>query len=1665
MKVHFNQFEWRCDVQSTIEMGGKGGGTNTNTVQSAPPADVTAAYDQTMAQAQQVAATPLTQYGGAMVAGFTPMQQQAFSNVEANQGVASPYINAAAQLTGQGAAPINVPGGYTSDQLAQLAGTGVQYGVNAAGTNIAGASQPSFSSAMNSAGTNVYGQIPQYNASTLSQYMSPYTQNVVNSTQAEFNNQNAQAQQGVIGNAISKGAWGGDRAGIAQAELANQQQLAQAPVIAGLEQSGFTNAQSQLLGQQQLAASTLGQQAQLGAQTGLGVGTAQQTAAQQQAALQQATAQQLLGLYSGQQNTGVGAQEASGWLAQNAGFGMGNLGNMAQSTTTADANQLMSAGGLQQQLQQEQLNVPYQMYTQQQAYPFQSTGWLGGIAEGLGSSAGGTTTSTSPGASSLGSLAGLGMTGLGAYALYNSANPASTGAQTTPTNNRGGRMPRGFDTGGSVPDLGGLDTNTQTSLRAHPATIGSGFIPAPPPPRTGMNPSNIQAPAVQQNNTPQELMSMGESGLGTAAMIRRDRPAPTALEPGVTHVTPRVVTNLPMEHGSMVGGGAVADSPSQTWSYDTTGHLIPAQARGGSIGFADGGAPPTPTQAWMTPAGPTTTAGGFHAPSVSMPAMPTPDTAGGSPVSGYSQIQGRPGAFIPTLGSPSLGANTSPHLAPFTGGQPMTGSVPTPLTKYYAAPNAAGVNGNPAVSPSGVGVDGINVNAQGQPVLVNAPMSASSPVAVTPPVDPSVDNGPKSIDQNAAHGGRVPHLAYGGMGAYRGSVSTSQQPKVPVGTQALNAGMTALAGRSIYNEFKPTAGTPGTPGATGTPGTPTPTPQSSLVDNSVPGVPGRDLTGMGNGPTTPQPTSGMGSGTNPITPAANAQADTSTNLNAVTTGDGVNGNPMSLVRTAGTPDNPGSIVTSGGPVTPAAGDANAAFTSLGTSAPAAAAGDTAALVDTTTTAAAVGDLAAGATAAGEGSAAADAALMILAAKRGGAVGFKAAGGPVLPENAGMGFGTGGALHRDLGGAADTVDPQAAQLTAGSNPMMGRQLSAVNAAPQQGGLTNEQTQEYAHAHGVPMMARSANMSPAAIAMANTQRMHGFTPPVATQARGGVPHGFDDGGATDNGDYDLSGRAVTPAPSIVQRMTDLNYGLVTPVSSASNSPPVLAMPRPDPNDPNISRAHADLIRAGNAGDEISRQTKQGIESAGQTAVDIGKIPVKATVNAAKNSYGYFASPQGSPASAPSTGSGSVAYDPNRDYGSDKPTMSADDIQADPFARARPNGHTPPSDTVTAHTDPAERDTRTNGFGTLPFDAPVPTNQPTANNHDYLADVKPWTPGTYSALPKRELSAIEKSPLGFALLSGGLKAMANPGLKNASPLVQLGRSIGVGGEGAVDAYGKQQAASREQQKIDQAAESQNYDKWYKGQNLSEKASSISTDLAKAQQTQQNTQNTAAETLWKDKTAAQQKQFGNNIDLFKAHIEDIKASKGKFETLVDPKTLDPKPYSIDTTNGTVYSYNEKGQKVPVQYTPDMGVPGSSTVYRSLAPSKQIMDLKFLAEKNETPSQTFARIAGLKRDPAAYAQKIDTDALKLMGTPQGSAMSLDQARQAIRTHYDSLTTAPSSAGAPPAPGTAAGSKVSIVLPENLRGHPGISANQDGTKFQDSLGNIYDATGKKISGP
>ena len=76
------------------------------------------------------------------------------------------------------------------------------------------------------------------------QFMSPYQQQVIDTTLSEFDRQRAIQQQQISDAAVAAGAFGGGREGVAQAEFAAQSGRDRAALQAGLLQQGFGQAQA-----------------------------------------------------------------------------------------------------------------------------------------------------------------------------------------------------------------------------------------------------------------------------------------------------------------------------------------------------------------------------------------------------------------------------------------------------------------------------------------------------------------------------------------------------------------------------------------------------------------------------------------------------------------------------------------------------------------------------------------------------------------------------------------------------------------------------------------------------------------------------------------------------------------------------------------------------------------------------------------------------------------------------------------------------------------------------------------------------------------------------------------------------------------------------------------------------------------------------------------------------------------------------------------------------------------------------------------------------------------------------------------------------------------------------------------------------------------------------
>lgn len=486
--------------------------TNTTQQSNSPPQPILDSYYNLINRAGNVASQPYTPYGGQIYAGMDPMTSQGIGNLYGVGAAATPYINAGYQAAGASAGPI----------AGQIAG-------------FAQGNMDPYAAA-------AYRNGPQFQTfeQGLTAYQSPYTQQVIDATMAQMQHQDAIAQNGALGTAIKSGnAFGGDRMGVAAAELARGQGMNRASTIAGLQNQGFQQAVGQYNTNQgqALAGANLASDA-YGRAQGLGLNALQGDQAAQARAAQ---------LY-------------------------GNLGQLSQNSALAGAQALIQGGQMYQQDAQNRINVPYQQWQQQQAFPYQQTSWLGNIITGTGSQAGGTGQTQSPGSSPLAQGVGLGATALGGLGMSGAFGAAGWLTPMLAGLKRGG--PVGFAGGGAIgPYQQPIDFSSNSMNLIIPET---GPMPrgAGPPraPQAAAAPDPAKEAAGAMGSLKGAFGSAGSNALPFGASV------PDAM--GATSV-----------------GGPQGFAP-----LNYSGNLGPLYAGGGFVpGYAEGGDVINPDDPWRMP--------------------------------------------------------------------------------------------------------------------------------------------------------------------------------------------------------------------------------------------------------------------------------------------------------------------------------------------------------------------------------------------------------------------------------------------------------------------------------------------------------------------------------------------------------------------------------------------------------------------------------------------------------------------------------------------------------------------------------------------------------------------------------------------------------------------------------------------------------------------------------------------------------------------------------------------------------------------------------------------------------------------------------------------------------------------------------------------------------
>jgi hypothetical protein len=243
------------------------------------------------------ASTPYTAYKGQRIAGFDPFQltaQQAVANLAPSQqlGTASQFATAAGLKAGD-----------------------VQY-------------QP-----------QQFGTASFTTPGLAGLYMSPYVQNVIDVQQREAQRQGDIAAQNLKAQAVGRGAYGGSRQAILEAEAARNLAQQKGDIQKAGMQAAYEQAQN-LYG----------------------------TEAQRALAAQQQTEQ------SRQYGAGLGLQGLQTQLQ--AAQGLGALGQEQMSQQQAIINALQAAGQQRQALSQAELTRQYEDFLEQKRYPYQQLSFL-----------------------------------------------------------------------------------------------------------------------------------------------------------------------------------------------------------------------------------------------------------------------------------------------------------------------------------------------------------------------------------------------------------------------------------------------------------------------------------------------------------------------------------------------------------------------------------------------------------------------------------------------------------------------------------------------------------------------------------------------------------------------------------------------------------------------------------------------------------------------------------------------------------------------------------------------------------------------------------------------------------------------------------------------------------------------------------------------------------------------------------------------------------------------------------------------------------------------------------------------------------------------------------------------------------------------------------------
>ena len=296
------------------------------------------------------------------IAGFSPMEQQAFSMAQQGVGSYVPYLQ-------QATSNIGGSGQFIADAAVPTLAQGQQYAQEAG--RLAQQLREIPYKYQTAAGEGLLASAGTFDPAQTSAFMNPYTEEVIDIAQADLDEQAAAQQQQLAANAVASGACGGSRSGVMASRAAREMEREKASIGSQLRASGYESARRAA---QDAFENT--QNRRLAASQGIG------NLGLQFGQLSQGDIDQMRGIGTDLQTVASGY----GNLAQqgaNIGVQQAALGESAQTMLGRDIAQIGQLGAQQRAMQQAGLDAQRMTQTEARNQPFQQLAFMGDIVRGV----------------------------------------------------------------------------------------------------------------------------------------------------------------------------------------------------------------------------------------------------------------------------------------------------------------------------------------------------------------------------------------------------------------------------------------------------------------------------------------------------------------------------------------------------------------------------------------------------------------------------------------------------------------------------------------------------------------------------------------------------------------------------------------------------------------------------------------------------------------------------------------------------------------------------------------------------------------------------------------------------------------------------------------------------------------------------------------------------------------------------------------------------------------------------------------------------------------------------------------------------------------------------------------------------------------------------------